>query len=430
MKRPQMLYDLMSRVSAAGRSLQSWKGRGNQSLGDLCADLLSGRGEATGLAVAEEIYQRFESLDAAGQHDFFDELRTRFAVNEVAMERAIEAWRESGDQDAARAIHFASEPQTQELIRRLNRISNGTARLIAMREALIEAVKADPGLKRLDDDFRHLFASWFNRGFLEIQRIDWTTSADVLEKVIAYEAVHEINGWDDLRRRVAAPDRRLYAFFHPALRHEPLIFVEVALLKDIPGAIQPILADARAPLDPGSATTAVFYSISNCQAGLRGVSFGNFLIKQVVEELKREFETLKTFVTLSPVPELRRWATTSETLTEPQIAARDLLEEADLATEPEAHREALATLAAQYLVEARSPRGGPVDPVARFHLGNGAQLERINVAADLSPRGLASSWGVMVNYLYDLRKIEVNHEAFANDGTVVCSPEVRRLAEG
>jgi len=432
MKRPQILYDLMSRVSAVSRSLPSSKIRGNPSLGDLCADLLSRRGEASGLARAEEIFRRYEELDPPGRRDFFGELRSRFAMDEVAVEKAIAKWRATGDLDDARAIHFASEPMTQELIRRLNRTSSGTRRLIAMREHLIEEMKANPRLKRLDDDFRHLFKSWFNRGFLEIERIDWTTSADVLEKVIRYEAVHEINGWSDLRRRVAVPDRRLYAFFHPSLGNEPLIFVEVALLYEIPRAVGPILAEERDPLDPRSATTAVFYSISNCQAGLRGVSFGNFLIKQVVEELRREFATLETFVTLSPVPGLRRWAASSVTLTETQRAARDLLDQAEGSEGPGESaevRDALATLAAQYLVEARSPRGGVLDPVARFHLGNGARLERINVGADLSERGIENSWGAMVNYLYDLRNIEVNHESFANDGRVVCSPEVRRLVE-
>jgi malonyl-CoA decarboxylase len=430
MKRPQILYDLLTRVSAVGRSLPSWSVRGNPSLGDLCAELLSRRGEATGLALAEEIFRRYEALDAAGRRDFFCELRSRFAMDEAAVEKAIAKWQETRDRDDARAIHFASEPKSQELIRRLNRTSNGTQKLIAIRENLLDELKTDLTLRWLDDDFRHLFSSWFNRGFLEIQRIDWTTSADILEKVIQYEAVHEINGWSDLRRRVAVPDRRLYAFFHPSLRNEPLIFVEVALLDGIPNAIQPILAEQRKPLDPRSVTTAVFYSISNCQAGLRGVSFGNFLIKQVVEELRREFETLETFVTLSPVPGLRRWASTCETLTEPQIDARDALEAckgaSNLNASPEA-RDGLAMLAAQYLVNGKSQDGGVVDPVARFHLGNGARLEQVNVGADLSDRGIANSWGVMVNYLYDLKKIEANHEAFVNEGKVICAPAVRRL---
>ena len=302
-----------------------------------------------------------------------------------------------------------------------------------MRADLLAAARDDPSLSGLDDDFRHLFGSWFNRGFLELRRIDWDTPASILEKIIRYEAVHEINGWADLRRRVAARDRRLYAFFHPAMPGDPLIFVEVALTAEIPGAIAPILAEDRAPLDPREATTATFYSISNCQPGLKGISFGSFLIKQVVEDLQREFDGLRRFVTLSPVPGLRRWALSEEgaaLLTPTQRAALPALDPADSPMDAAAAAEAVALLpgiAARYLVEARRPGGGAADPVARFHLGNGARLERINAAADLSPRGVANGWGVMVNYLYDLDDIERNHEAYANDGEIICSPAVRRL---
>jgi malonyl-CoA decarboxylase len=307
----------------------------------------------------------------------------------------------------ARALHVAAEPQTQEFVRRLNRAPRGLPDLVRMREELIPLAKGDASLAALDEDFRHLFASWFNRGFLELRRIDWYTPAAILEKIIEYEAVHEIRDWRDLRRRVAAPDRQLYAFFHPALPDEPLIFVEVALTAEIPAAIGPILSEERKAIDPQKARVAVFYSISNCQVGLRGISFGNFLIKQVVDELTGAFRALDTFVTLSPVPGLRRWA------------KGEGIEEAP-------GKEALTGLAAEYLVEAKRPSGGPVDPVARFHLGNGARLERINIDADRSERGQAQSWGVMVNYLYDLRDIEKNHEAFAESGEVVHSSAVRR----
>jgi len=436
MKRPRILDDLLSRVAEVGKSLTSADGPETRSLGDLCSDLLSRRGEATGLALAAQIFDRYDALDAPGKRRFFAEARRRFGVDASALEAAVAKWRETGDKDDARAVHFASEPKSQELIRRLNRASNGTRRLVAMRDDLLRELKADPGLERLDDDFRHLFGSWFNRGFLELRRIDWSTSAEILEKIIAYEAVHEINGWDDLRRRVAAPDRRLYAFFHPSMHSDPLIFVEVALTDRIPGAIGPILSEGRKPIDPRFATTAVFYSISNCQTGLRGVSFGNFLIKQVVEELRREIETLRTFVTLSPIPGLRRWAEKECTrgdasiLTDGQCGAiRDLNlvdGSIDVLRSVQAH-DALAQIAARYLVTAKSAHGGPVDPVARFHLGNGARLERIHVGADYSTRGLNNSWGVMVNYLYDLGSIERNHEAFVNNGEVIHSSSVKSL---
>ena len=428
MRANTLLGDLLSRVTDAGRAL-AWAETEREGLADTCAALLEGRGEARGLALARTILDRFEALDPPAKRAFFGQAKARFGVDEAALARALDAFT-PGDDDAAREIHFASEPRSQNLIRRLNRAPGGTAAVVAMREDLLAAMEEDPSLKALDRDFRHLLGSWFNRGFLELRRIDWSTSAEILERIIAYESVHAITGWDDLRRRVAAPDRQLYAFFHPALRGEPLIFVEVALTDAIPAAIGPILAERRRPLDPRTATTAVFYSISNCQRGLRGVSFGNFLIKQVVEELRAEFDGLRTFVTLSPVPGLRAWAEAEAAkgegslLSEPQRRAVRAL-----GPQGGADDRMLEAIAARYLVSAERPRGGPVDPVARFHLGNGARLERINAGGDPSPQGLANSWGVLVNYLYDLGSIERHHEAFASRGEVTASPPVRRLAK-
>ena len=435
-----ILGDLLARVTDVGRSLarvgDAPAATTPAALAALAEDLLAGRGEATGLALAREILTRYRALPPAAKPGFFREMRARFGVDEARMARALAAWQERGDDTSARTLHYACEPRSQELLRMLNRTPGGTAVLVAMRDDLIRAARDDADLRPLDEDFRHLFASWFNRGFLELRQIDWSTSAAVLEKIIAYEAVHEIQDWDDLRRRVAAPDRRLYGFFHPALPGEPLIFVEVALTDAIPGAIGPILARERAPLDPAKATVAVFYSISNCQTGLRGISFGNFLIKQVVEELGRDAPAVKTFVTLSPVPGLRAWA--RETLaqgadgplSEAHRRALHLLDPPDGMIDAEAAAAAcdrLAEIAALYLVEGRDGRGQPADPVARFHLGNGARLERINTGADHSARGLKNGWGVMVNYLYDRETIEKNHEAYANSGTVICSTPVRRL---
>jgi len=283
----------------------------------------------------------------------------------------------------------------------------------------------------------HLFSSWFNRGFLVLRRIDWSTPAIVLEKIIRYEAVHEIRGWDDLRRRIDPADRRCYAFFHPALVDDPLIFVEVAVERDIPGAIAPILASGRQQfVEPDKARTAVFYSISNCQRGLTGVSFGNFLIKQVVEEICRELPKLTTFVTLSPVPGFTHWlADELKNENSPAINAGDrvtfeLLERPHWWTDSEIFsqlEEPLMRAAAWYFLRARNKRGAPIDPVARFHLGNGARLERINWLADTSDRAIAQADGLMVNYLYDLDHIEKNHEAYAEGRTVVASGGVQRL---
>lgn len=434
------LLDLFSRIAEAGHALVS-AGTGRKSLGDSCAALLSGRGEATGLALARDILERYAALDEAGKRAFFARAARSFGVDEAALGRAISAWQAAGGGSLhdLRAVHSVSEPRSRELIRRLNRAPGGTRALVAMRADLLRAAGANAGdaaLRALDLDFRHLLASWFNRGFLELRRIDWSSPAAVLEKIIAYEAVHAIDGWDDLRQRVAAPDRRLYAFFHPALADDPLIFVEVALTDAIPAAIDSILAGDREALSPGLASVAAFYSISNCQAGLQGISFGNFLIKQVVEELQGELKGLKTFATLSPLPGLRRWAVAecergrAGLLTGPQRAALQALEAAGAAAAGDGAAEILPEVAARYLIRAKAPRHAsqlPLDPVARFHLGNGARLEWINAAADRSARGLENAWGVMVNYLYDLEAIERNHEAFANTGEVIASARVRRL---
>ncbi len=436
-----VLSDLMARVSDVGRSLaaidRAPSGLRPESVAALAGDLMSGRGEATGLALAREVLARFAALDGHEKRTVFGLFRERFGVDQAALASAVARWQERPDDDAARALHYACEPRSQELLRMLNRAPGGTAALVAMRDDLLACLREAPELAPLDTDFRHLFSSWFNRGFLELRQIDWETPAAILEKIIRYEAVHAIQDWDDLRRRVAAPDRQLYGFFHPALPGEPLIFVEVALTAEIPAAIGPILARDRAEIEPRDARTAVFYSISNCQTGLRGISFGNFLIKQVVEVLRREVPSVKVFVTLSPVPGLRRWAAAESArgaegaLTPGERAAVRLLDPVDGSIDAQAAAEAtdrLAGMAAAYLLEAKGRDGRPLDPVARFHLGNGARLERINLAADHSARGLAGGWGVMVNYLYDLDEIEKNHESFANSGTVTASGAVRKLA--
>ncbi|MGB3504997.1 MAG: malonyl-CoA decarboxylase, partial [Xanthobacteraceae bacterium] len=361
-------------------------------------------------------------------------LASAFGPDHDKVERAIELWR-SGVGGAGGSLHFASEPRRQELFRRLNRAPGGTSELVAMRADLLNLSKDRKDLDTVNRDLEHLFMSWFNRGFLVLRRIHWSSPANILEKVIRYEAVHEIHDWDDLRRRIDPVDRRCYAFFHPALPDEPLIFVEVALTEGIPGAIAPLLAKDRVPVPIERARTAVFYSISNTQRGLAGISFGNFLIKQVVEELRRELPKLDSFVTLSPVPGFMRWLKR-----EPELPLGDderaLLAHLDDDTwinDPELVeklRAVIEPLAAYYFLKAKNPRGKPVDPVARFHLGNGARLEQINWLGDVSSKGLRESAGVMVNYLYRLDDIEKNHEAYANDDEVVASNAVKKLLKG
>ncbi|MDB5500809.1 MAG: Malonyl-CoA decarboxylase [Tardiphaga sp.] len=430
--------DLLASISERGRTLlrlgpASIDARQNTSdLIELCGELLSGRGEASGTAIARGVLDRYHQLDEAGRLTFFEALAQKYGPDSDRLEKAIAAWRAKPTGDGAADLHFASEPQRQELFRRLNRAPGATHELVRMRADLLDLTKANKDLAAVDRDVVHLLASWFNRGFLVLRRIDWSTPAIILEKVIKYEAVHEIHDWDDLRRRIDPADRRCYAFFHPALVDEPLIFVEVALTETIPGAIAPLLAEDRQPVAIERARTAVFYSISNCQRGLGGISFGNFLIKQVVEELRRELLKLDTFVTLSPVPGFMKWlqrapdlpVTEDERALLAHLDTPDWINDAALAAQL---RAVVEPLAAHYFLKAKTPRGGPVDSVARFHLGNGARLERIDWLGDLSPKGLRESAGLMVNYLYRLDDIEKNHEAYADHYEIAASSAVKKL---
>ncbi|WP_314962461.1 malonyl-CoA decarboxylase [Bradyrhizobium cosmicum] len=401
----------------------------------LAASLLSERGEASGALIARELHDAIRTLDPAASFGFQRFLATAFQPDQAALRAAAERYLVDNTAEAAAQLARAADPPRQEVLRRMNMAPGGTAALAAMRSEIGARLGTEPELKLLDADLKHLFASWFNRGFLTLQRIDWQSPAAVLEKLIAYEAVHEIRGWDDLRRRLA-PDRRCFAFFHPALPGEPLIFVEVALVEGLAAAVPPLLvqdfdADA-ARARAARADTAIFYSISNCQDGLRGVSFGNFLIKQVVEELRSEFPRLNRFSTLSPVPGFRRWLG-RQAADDGQLSA--LLRETDGQTwwqdpvEGERLRAGLLRSCAHYLTQPVTA-GRRIDPVARFHLGNGARLERINWLGNTAPRAIEESFGIMVNYLYDHDSIEENHEAFARDGRIVRSAAVDALLGG
>jgi malonyl-CoA decarboxylase len=431
---------------------------GNAERARLLADLLlGGKGEASGAALARELQTVWQRLNPHERLDFYRFVAAGFTPETEGLRRAAEAYLADPDALHAAQLAEAAEPPRQELLRRMNMSAGGTGTLVAMREELLDLLRANPDLAPLDSDLRHLFGSWFNRGFLELRRIDWQTPAAVLEKIIDYEAVHEIRGWEDLRRRLA-PDRRCFGFFHPALLGEPLIFVEVALTEGLAAAVQPLLEptdDASAREREAKADTAIFYSISNCQDGLRGVSFGNFLIKQVVEELRAERPNLVRFSTLSPIPGFRRWldrrlkedAKPDDSLIRPdeqaailhaagdsdgqdaQAALHRLLRETQWWTQPDSEhalRGPLLRACARYLTDS-TPKRGSLDPVARFHLRNGARLERINWLANTAPRGFDESYGLMVNYLYDLPTIEANHEAVVRDGRVVRSAEVDAL---
>lgn len=429
---PSYFQDLLTTITERGRALLDYgPAAGSVEPEDDCRRLLSGQGEASGVAIAQRLLSAYADRDDSGKTDFFRMLAERFAPDREALQQALNAYLDDPSPEAYRRLCQASEAPRQELFRRLNQAPGGTAALVALRSDLLVRLREQPELAAVDHDLAHLFNSWFNRGFLVLRRIDWSTPANILEKIIRYEAVHEIRDWDELRRRLVPVDRRCFAFFHPALVDEPLIFVEVALTEQIPGSIQAILSDAQPLDDAGRARTAVFYSISNCQEGLRGISLGNFLIKQVVEELSRDLSGLKHFVTLSPVPGFMCWL--REAVSAVPERERERLARLndphwpDDAETVAALKDILLPLAGYYFLEARRDDGQPVDAVARFHLGNGALLEQINWLADVSPKGLEQAAGLMVNYRYDLDQIEANHEQFVNQGTVVASSAVRKL---
>ncbi|MDX1375421.1 MAG: malonyl-CoA decarboxylase, partial [Burkholderiales bacterium] len=380
---------------------------------------------ASGATLAREALRAIEALGDGQRERFFDALASEFSPSPAAVTRAAQAYQaEPGPRTLAR-LQRTVEPIRQELFRRLNMAPGGTAALVAMRTRLLEGLGTHPQWRAADDDLLHLFRSWFNRGFLRLERIDWRTPANVLEKLIEYEAVHAIRGWDDLRRRLQG-DRRCFAFFHAALPEEPLIFIEVALTRALPGEIEPLLELAAPVEDAGLATHAVFYSITNCQDGLRGISFGYFLIKQVAEDLRAQLPRLKTFATLSPVPGFAAWLALQRrrgALELPELDAADW----HAAGDPAALGKRLPAACAYYLLHAR--RGDePLDPVARFHLGNGAMLERVNWLGDRSKAGLGRSAGMMVNYVYRLEDVEKNHEAYVNEHRVIASRAVEKLA--
>jgi malonyl-CoA decarboxylase len=431
--------ELLNTVAEQGRALlpKSLFGdepeRGMQVLVDA---LVSGRGEASGVAIARQILCHYKLLGAEERRAFFRYLAAAPVLKpdaDLVLEAAETYVREQSDGALSRLQSVVESPR-QEFFRRLNLAPGATAEIVAMRRDLLRMPKDDAGLQAVDEDLRHLLYSWFNRGFLVLQRIDWQTPAAILEKIIAYEAVHEIRGWEDLRRRLDPADRRCFAFFHPSLVDDPLIFVEVSLGDEIAEAIAPVLNEERKSQPLMEPTTAVFYSISNCQEGLQGISFGNFLIKQVVEELVRELPSLKTFVTLSPVPNFARWLDRTvgddreEVLSDGDriiLAALSDPEWYERHGNDEELKASVLGLAAHYFIRAKSERNRPIDPVARFHLGNGARLEQINWLGDASDKGLRQAHGLMVNYSYDVKDIEKNHEAYANDGQIAASRAVK-----
>jgi len=392
----------------------------------LCRNLLSERGEVSGTLLAGESLAAYQALDESSRAGFFDVLAQEFSPEPEQVGRAGDAYRTHPSPENLMRLQAAVESPREELFRRLNLAPGGTAILVELRGRLLRKLDENPHWEPVVADLERLLIAWFNRGFLELRRIDWRTSALILEKLIRYEAVHEIQGWNDLHRRLEA-DRRCYAFFHPALPDEPIIFIEAALTHGMSEKVQPLLDPSSSVLPPESADCAMFYSITNCQEGLRGVPFGSFLIKQVVEDLGRELPRIRKFATVSPVPGFREWLAADPELAglRAKLDQPGWWENAGLSTEL---RQELVPLCARYLLQAKQRRE-PLDPVARFHLRNGARLERINWLGDTSAAGMQRSAGLMVNYFYRLSDLERNHETYTRDYHIVAASEIESLAK-
>jgi malonyl-CoA decarboxylase len=380
------------------------------SISKLCLSLLSEVTEVSGLQLAGVILEKYHELDEKGRLDFFSFLNKDLDIDPELLVNLAQKYQETQSPEIFKRLSEAAEPRRKELFRRLNHAPGATADLVKMREKLLPLLRKNPSYARTDFDFIHLLRSWFNRGFLVLRQITWDTSASILEKIVEYEAVHEIKNLEDLRRRLLPKDRRCFAFFHPSMPDDPLIFVEVALTNGVATSIQKVLSESREEIDLQGANSAIFYSISNCQEGLSGISFGNSLIKQVAQDLSREMPHLKTFVTLSPIPGLTKWIKDE--------GLEKLVEDQGM----------LKQITAHYLVEAKGKNRRPIDPVAKFHLGNGATIHQINIDADLSEKGLLQSKGVMVNYLYDLSKISQNVESFFKEGEISANTTIKSLS--
>ena len=422
------LNSILRSVAAPVDSARSAERKAREAIA-LCHALLSERGEVSGAALARDALAAYDALPANAFQPYISLLAKDFSPAPISIAAAAAAYAIDPSPHNLVALQRAVESPRQKLFRRLNVAPGATAALVDMRRRLLRELKANPDWVGVDADLEHLFGSWFNRGFLRLERIDWRTPALILEKLIEYEAVHEIAGWKDLHRRLAS-DRRCFAFFHPALPEEPLIFIEVALTERISTTVAPLLDPDSPEVDPARADCAMFYSITNCQDGLRGISFGNLLIKQVVHELGREFPRLKTFATLSPVPGFRAWL--AGIARDYAVSVPDLarLDEHDWFENPavaERLRPPLMGLCAHYLTAVKKD-DEPLDAVARFHLGNGARMEKLNWLADTSKPGMQRSAGIMVNYLYRLADVEKNHEAFVREHEVAASHELKKLA--
>ena len=409
--------NIITSVMKGTRRLNRFRSKGfgklHNNINKAVDSVMSTSGEVSSLVFAEHLLNLIEDLDDNGLKKFLKDLLKNYDIDTKVLLKDVKNYSSNKNTENFEKIRISSEPGWIELFRRLNSSSNGTYRLVKLRERIRSLNNED--LKTFDLRLLKLFKYWFNPSFLVLEKIDWETPANILEKIIEYEAVHEINSWDDLRARLAPVDRQCFAFFHPLIPNDPLIFVEVALTTGIPKSIQKIINLDRQEIEIEDANTAIFYSISNCHNGLLGISFGNFLIKQVASNLKRELPDLNQFTTFSPLPGFMKWMEEYSPIS------------FERCTDKNCSEDELTKNAIKYLTHSERDDGMPNDPVSRFHIGNGASLERINLNADTSEKGMTQSYGVMANYLYDLDVVEENHEIFFKNKVVPVSSEIESL---
>jgi malonyl-CoA decarboxylase len=412
-----LFQNILSSVMKGTRRLNRLRsksfGKLHKNINKAVDSVMSTTGEVSSLVYSEHLLNLIEKLDDKSLYKFLNHLLSNYDIDTKKLTKDVKNYSSEKNDKNLQKIGISSEPQWIELFRRLNSTSNGTYRLVKLREKIRAMNK--PELKAFDSGLLKLFKYWFNPSFLVLEKIDWETPANILEKIIEYEAVHQINSWDDLRARLAPTDRQCFAFFHPLIPNDPLIFVEVALTTGLPESIQNIIKLEREEIDIEDANTAIFYSISNCHNGLLGISFGNFLIKKVASNLKRELPDLNQFMTLSPLPGFMKWMEEYSPISFERCSEKNCGDEE------------LMKNAVKYLTKSERNDGLPNDPVSRFHIGNGASLEKINLNADTSEKGMIQSFGVMANYLYDLKVVEENHENFFKNKAVPVSNKIDSL---
>ena len=429
------LKEIISSIADAGQKLfkkNKIKKNDLDSIISLCDDLISNKGAAFGITVARNITDLYQTLTPENKLLFFKKINEKFKPNHTKVVEAIETYKKTQNDKNLYNLFLVSEGKRRELFRRMNMSPNGISTIVSLREDLLKILNENKELQSLDEDLRELFKSWFIPGFLKLEKITWDTKAAVLEKIMKYERVHEIKNMDELKRRLWE-DRRFFSYFHPALEDEPIIFVQVALTNGLGRSIQELTkprSDGEKKYD-----SATFYSISNCQEGLSRVTLGNFLIKRVVYEIQEELPNIKNFGTLSPIPGFRKWFSSLDENKIKVILGKfpyesiSFLKSADLKigdTRIASNKDSITKLVAHYLTNEKNQKQRPINDVCRFHLGNGAIIDDIIINANVSEVGFNRSFGVMVNYLYELKNIEKNHEDYINNKRIIVSDRLKK----